>query len=295
MREPRLIILNPCSGIKKANKYLTQIVDVFTHAGYMSTVLTTTQRGDGILYAGKYGGKYDLITCIGGDGTFNEVVAGLMKKGHHTPLGYIPAGSTNDFATSLNLSTDIVKAAKDIVRGEKIALDIGSASTVAIASTMAPILIGAVAVALFRKPVHWLMGLGACAAATGLVLLGFDSCVMQEMPLAVIGWSLGAAAGFALYSMLLRAAGDLPPLLMLRKSMGYGLLGAFPFYYTEFKTEAFLLTDPVVLGNLLFLSVGALAICWALWICISKTTSLFPKPQRNFLFMRIHCVTAWIR
>lgn len=121
-----LIILNPCSGKKKANKYLTQIVDVFTHAGYMSTVLTTTQRGDGILYAGKYGGKYDLITCIGGDGTFNEVVAGLMKKGHHTPLGYIPAGSTNDFATSLNLSTNIVKAAKDIVRGEKIAIDIGS-------------------------------------------------------------------------------------------------------------------------------------------------------------------------
>ncbi len=153
---------------------------------------------------------------------------------------------------------------------QNVALDIGSASTVAIASTMAPILIGAVAVALFRKPVHWLMGLGACAAATGLVLLGFDSCVMQEMPLAVIGWSLGAAAGFALYSMLLRAAGDLPPLLMLRKSMGYGLLGAFPFYYTEFQTEAFLLTDPVVLGNLLFLSVGALAICWALWHVVTR-------------------------
>ena len=82
-----LIILNPCSGKKKANKYLTQIVDVFTHAGYMSTVLTTTQRGDGILYAGKYGGKYDLITCIGGDGTFNEVVAGLMKKGQPKRCG----------------------------------------------------------------------------------------------------------------------------------------------------------------------------------------------------------------
>lgn len=148
---------------------------------------------------------------------------------------------------------------------QNVALDSGDAATVAITATMAPILIGFAATALFRKPMHWLMGLGACASITGLVLLAVDSCILQEMPLSVIGWSLAAAAGFALYSMLLRATGDLPPLLILRKSMGYGLLATLPFYFTEFQTEALVLQDPVVIGNLLFLSIGALAGCWALW------------------------------
>lgn len=121
-----LIIINPCSGKKRANKYLTAIIDIFTKGGYISTVLTTTKQGDGTTYASELGGGFDLITCIGGDGTFNEVVAGLLEGEHKTPIGYIPAGSTNDFASSLNLSTGIVKAAKDIVSGEKVSLDIGS-------------------------------------------------------------------------------------------------------------------------------------------------------------------------
>ena len=121
-----LIIINPCSGKKRANRYLVNIVATFTKAGYMSSVLTTTRQGDGTMYAAEYGGDFDLVTCIGGDGSFNEVVAGLLEKGHKTPIGYIPAGSTNDFASSLNLSTEIVKAARDIVNGKKIPLDIGS-------------------------------------------------------------------------------------------------------------------------------------------------------------------------
>lgn len=121
-----LIIINPCSGKKRANKYLTAIVDTFTTNDYICTVLTTTKRGDGTVYAAQYGGDFDLVTCIGGDGTFNEVVAGLLEGGHKTPVGYIPAGSTNDFASSLNLSTRILKAAEDIVKGEKLPIDIGS-------------------------------------------------------------------------------------------------------------------------------------------------------------------------
>lgn len=121
-----MIIMNPCSGKKRANKYLTNIVDIFTKAGYISLVLTTTKQGDGSMYAKEYGREFDLITCIGGDGTFNEVAAGLLDGDCKTPLGYIPAGSTNDFANSLNLSTEIVKAARDIVNGEKIPIDIGS-------------------------------------------------------------------------------------------------------------------------------------------------------------------------
>ena len=70
----------------------------------MSTVLTTTARGDGTLYAAQYAGDFDLITCIGGDGTFNEVVSDFSKMTIKAPIGYIPAGSTNDFASSLGLS-----------------------------------------------------------------------------------------------------------------------------------------------------------------------------------------------
>ena len=125
MTKKVLIIMNPCSGTKKANKYLTDIVHVFTVNDYIPTVLTTTKRGDGRLYARTYAKKVDLIVCIGGDGTFNEVVSGVIHSGVRVPIGYIPAGSTNDFANSLHLSKDIVKAASDIVQGEPVSFDIG--------------------------------------------------------------------------------------------------------------------------------------------------------------------------
>lgn len=126
MNKRNLVIINPCSGKKRANKYLTDIVEIFTEAGYMTTVLTTTKQGDGTLYAAKYGEDFDLITCIGGDGTFNEVAAGLLENDKRVPVGYIPAGSTNDFASSLKLSSSITEAAKDIVDGKATPLDIGS-------------------------------------------------------------------------------------------------------------------------------------------------------------------------
>lgn len=126
MDKKNLIIMNPFSGKREANKYLTDIIDIFTKSGYMTTILTTTERGDGTVYASRYAGEFDLITCIGGDGTFNEVVAGLLDSGERVPVGYIPAGSTNDFANSLKLSTNILKATEDIVKGRLKTLDIGS-------------------------------------------------------------------------------------------------------------------------------------------------------------------------
>ena len=126
MDKKNLIIMNPFSGKREANKYLTDIIDIFTKGGYMTAILTTTERGDGTVYASRYAGEFDLITCIGGDGTFNEVVAGLLDSGERVPVGYIPAGSTNDFANSLKLSTNILKATEDIVKGRLKTLDIGS-------------------------------------------------------------------------------------------------------------------------------------------------------------------------
>jgi len=120
-----LIILNPCAGKMQAKKYLADIINTFTVNDYMSTVLTTTKRGDGITYAKDYAKDYDLIVAIGGDGTFNEVVDGMILSETKIPIGYIPAGSTNDFAASLNLSTNIKKAAVNIATGEPVPFDVG--------------------------------------------------------------------------------------------------------------------------------------------------------------------------
>lgn len=126
MRQKALIIINPMSGMKRANKYMTDIVDVFTKAGYICTVVTTQKQGDGTSFAREYASSVNLIVAVGGDGTFNEVVAGVMESRERVRIGYIPSGSTNDFASSLNLSKDIVKAARDIAGGRPVSFDIGS-------------------------------------------------------------------------------------------------------------------------------------------------------------------------
>ena len=120
-----LVIMNPCSGKKKANAHLADIISVFNRANYEVTVYMTTARGDATTIAALHGACYDLLVCIGGDGTFNEVITGLHNSGTKTPIGYIPAGSTNDFANSLHLSKDLLDAARDIVEGQPHNLDIG--------------------------------------------------------------------------------------------------------------------------------------------------------------------------
>ena len=121
----RLIVMNPCSGQKQANRHLTDIVAQFTAAGYVCTVVTTGSKGDGKRLTMEYAPAVDDVVCIGGDGTFNEVVSGLLEANLEIPVGYIPAGSTNDFARSLALSRTVPAAAKDIVSGTTRPLDVG--------------------------------------------------------------------------------------------------------------------------------------------------------------------------
>ncbi len=118
--------MNPCAGTKKANKYLTDILVLFGKNGYNNTVYMTEACGDAKKYVKQNAKNFDLIVAIGGDGTFNEVVAGVLKSGADVEIGYIPAGSTNDFANSLKLSKNILKAADDIIKGTAMPIDIGS-------------------------------------------------------------------------------------------------------------------------------------------------------------------------
>ena len=120
-----LFIMNPFAGVKRANRHLTDILLMFTQAGYEVTTHMTLGRGDAAAVAREKGKDVDLVVCCGGDGTLNETITGLLSAGADTPIGYIPAGSTNDFASSLKLPTNILKAAQEIVEGEPVSYDVG--------------------------------------------------------------------------------------------------------------------------------------------------------------------------
>ncbi len=120
-----LILMNPCAGKKRAARVLADIIAIFNRGGYDVTVYMTAARADATRVAAERAAEFDVLVCIGGDGTFNEVVSGIRQSGCSTPLGYIPAGSTNDFANSLKLSKDFARAAADIVQGTAHPLDIG--------------------------------------------------------------------------------------------------------------------------------------------------------------------------
>lgn len=120
-----LFIMNPCAGQKRANRSLSDILLEFSQAGYEVNIHMTTGRGDAVTAAQRWGQNVDLVVCCGGDGTLNETITGLLRAGAETPIGYIPAGTTNDFASSLSLSGNVVQAARDIVEGEPVTYDVG--------------------------------------------------------------------------------------------------------------------------------------------------------------------------
>ncbi len=121
-----LLIMNPLAGTKKANRYLTDILVLFGKNGYRCEVYLTEAIGEGKSYVMENAKNFDLVVAIGGDGTFNEVVSGVLKSGADVEIGYIPAGSTNDFANSLKLSKNILTAAEDIMCGNPKQIDVGS-------------------------------------------------------------------------------------------------------------------------------------------------------------------------
>ena len=125
MKKKLLFIFNPRSGKGQTKNKLYDIIDVFVKAGYEVIVHPTQGARDAGKMAYEMAEVVDMIVCAGGDGTLDEVVTGIMKSGIRVPFGYIPAGSTNDFASSLGISKDMVKAAKDIVSGKNFPFDVG--------------------------------------------------------------------------------------------------------------------------------------------------------------------------
>lgn len=123
-----LFIYNPNSGMGLLKPKLSDVLDIFVKAGFDVTVYPTQKYHDAIRKMREYTEDYDLIVCSGGDGTLDEVVSGMRLREKQVPIGYIPAGTTNDFARSLHISKDILEAADTAVNGVPFACDVGVCS-----------------------------------------------------------------------------------------------------------------------------------------------------------------------
>ena len=125
MNKRMLLIINPKAGKGSFRSCLGDIMETFCAAGYVPTVYFTEQKDDATRIAAAHGADFDIIACIGGDGTLSEVVSGMMALKTPPPLGYIPMGTANDVATTLALPRNPDKAAKAIISGNPVPMDIG--------------------------------------------------------------------------------------------------------------------------------------------------------------------------
>lgn len=121
-----LFVFNPHSGKGQIRNKLLEIVDIFVKTGYEVQIHPTQEPGDARGLVKKRAGKFELVVCSGGDGTLDEVVSGMMQREKRVPIGYIPAGSTNDFAVSLKLSKNMAEAARTSVLGAPFRCDVGN-------------------------------------------------------------------------------------------------------------------------------------------------------------------------
>lgn len=121
-----LFIYNPKAGKGKIRNHLFDIIDIFSRAGYEVTACPTNKRGDAIdTIVAVSESTYSLVVCCGGDGTLKEVITGMMARDNKLPIGYIPAGSTNDFANSVGIPANMLAAAEHITEGEYFPCDVG--------------------------------------------------------------------------------------------------------------------------------------------------------------------------
>lgn len=120
-----LLIVNPRAGKSKSLGPLYDAIARLSAGGYLVYVRETKGPGDATRFARDLGPDFDTVVCYGGDGTLNETISGLMQLERKPPLGYLPSGSTNDFAATLRIPAAPYLAADIIAQGTPIALDVG--------------------------------------------------------------------------------------------------------------------------------------------------------------------------
>ena len=120
-----LFIFNPLAGKGSIRGHLPGVLDAFTKAGYLVTAYPTQSKGDAARVAAELGGQFDRVVCCGGDGTLSETISGLLALDPIPVLGYLPAGTTNDFSRNLKLPKGLEAAAHTVVTGPVRKCDIG--------------------------------------------------------------------------------------------------------------------------------------------------------------------------
>lgn len=125
-RKKLLFVFNPRSGKGQIKNKLMDIINLFVKSGYQVTVHPTQYAGDGRKLVAECAGEYDLVVCSGGDGTLDETISGMMERKKKVPIGYIPSGSTNDFAQTLRIPKDMLVAADIAVNGRIFPCDVGT-------------------------------------------------------------------------------------------------------------------------------------------------------------------------
>ena len=126
MAKRMLVIRNPKAGsFYSQNLFLEAAGVIFKNEDFNVYVYTTECRGDATRIAAEEGGEYDRVIAFGGDGTLSEVINGVMRLEKKPEVGYIPAGTTNDFASGLGLSRNVIRAAETVLNGVPEPLDIG--------------------------------------------------------------------------------------------------------------------------------------------------------------------------
>ena len=121
-----LLFVNPAAGREEIHRQLLDVISRFTAAGYDVLCHPTQKPRDVTEVIAARGEEFDIIVTCGGDGTLNETVTGLMQLEKRPVLGYIPAGTVNDFATSLGIPKRIPEAVDNIINGEPLPVDMGS-------------------------------------------------------------------------------------------------------------------------------------------------------------------------
>ena len=121
-------VYNPNAGRGQLSAKLNEIIRILAAKDNELTVAPTIGYLDAIERIVNLKDGYDLVVCSGGDGTLDEVVTGMMKREpeRRIPIGYIPAGTTNDFARSLEIPRNMPEAARFLMEGKPFACDIGS-------------------------------------------------------------------------------------------------------------------------------------------------------------------------
>ena len=120
-----MLLINPNAGKGGYKSSLAAIAEAFSRSDWLPTVYFTKARGDAREIVKKEAGNYEMVVCLGGDGTLSEVTSGMMLRTDRRPIGYIPLGTANDVAHTLGLSADPAAAAEAIVHGNRFPLDIG--------------------------------------------------------------------------------------------------------------------------------------------------------------------------